>query len=85
MPDGNAYQIPFIVENSERWAPDEMEVLECLATMKAKGFRTDWRYCLALQTHALMFADHSDSEQVDSCLIAYKGQFLTEEEYYDAE
>jgi len=30
-----------------------------------------------------MFADHADSDKYDTCIIAYKGKFLTEEEYLE--
>lgn len=71
-----------IVANSKGWEPDRKEVNRVLSEMKNKGLRTDWTFCLALATHALMFSEHSDHEIVDSELIYFHDKFLTEEEYY---
>ena len=71
-----------IVANSDGWEPERTKVNSVLSKMKSLGLRTDWAYCLALKTHALMFLCHPDHEVVESEVIYFHGKFLTEDEYY---
>jgi hypothetical protein len=67
-----------IVANDKNWEPERLYVDEILTKAKAKGLRTDWRYCIAFQDHALGFADDTDV-----MLVFYLGEFMTEDEYME--
>lgn len=73
-----------IFPNTKGFEPNR-ELVNCLLReMAAKGLRSDWWFCSALEDGALLF---DDSEQDTNCIVAVKVgtgyNFLTEKEYWE--
>ena len=72
---------PYIVANQNGWEPSRELVDAGLALLRTKGMRTDWKYCLGLDGHGLMFAEHSDHDIVDSCVVVKGDRIYAEDEW----